>query len=546
MSVSTFLADPAAIQLTKIISGVRAVTLVVKTFRRCSECPRCHRNSARIHSRYRRKVADLPWHGVAVRLELQTRRFRCANDLCPQSIYCEPLPAVVARYARKTARLNDALAVIGFAIGGEAGARAACELGMTTSPDTLLRRIRQAVFKERETPRVLGVDDWAFRRGCRYGTILVDLERRRPVDLLPDREAGTLDAWLKAHPGVEVISRDRACAYADGARAVAPRSVQVAGRWHLLKNLGETVRRVLDRKHAVLRQVTKAMTVSPAASTEDSILPASESHMTRLTLQEKAKLQHREQRLARYTEVVALWKQGVSLRRVARELHLSRNTVKKLVRAGSFPEKAQPSARRSIVDPYGEYLAARWTEGCHTATVLWHEIQEQGFRGPYSAVCRYLARWWRHNLPLRLQRRKRTQPVTSIKTPSARRTMWLLLGEAAKHQPDERRFVTQLLQDCPEVKLAQSLAQQFIVMIRERQVDALEEWMTNATASGISEMRGFVTGLRRDLSAIKAALTSEWSNGQVEGQVNRLKTIKRQMYGRANFDLLRQRVLHAN
>lgn len=335
------------------------------------------------------------------------------NTLCTQNIFCERLPTVAARYARKTSRLTDALQLIGFAIGGEAGARVAAELGMTTSPDTLLRRIRQAVFKEQETPRVLGVDDWAFRRGCRYGTILVDLERRHPVDLLPDREAKTLAAWLTEHPGVEVVSRDRACAYSDGATQGAPDAVQIADRWHLLKNMGDAVQRVLNRKHAVLRQVAKEITATPDTSKKNNVDPAAEATVPQLTLPEKAKLHSRERRLARYIEVIALWKQGVSLRRVARELHLSRNTVKKLIRAGSFPEKAQPLPRRSIVDPYGDYLAARWAESCHTATVLWHEIQAQGFSGHYSAVCRYLARWWRDNLPLRLQRRKQSQPRRS-------------------------------------------------------------------------------------------------------------------------------------
>jgi len=282
--------------------------------------------------------------------------------------FCERLPAVVARYARKTARLTEALQLIGFALGGKAGARLAVQLGMTVTADTLLRRLRQAALTEQQTPRILGVDDWAFRRGRRYGTILVDLERRRPVDLLPDREAETLAAWLKAHPGIEIISRDRACAYADGAHAGAPNAIQVADRWHLLKNMGDTVQRVLDRKHAVLRQVAKSITAAPVVVDNETACASSES-ATPLTLPEQAKQQSRARRLARYNDVVMLWQQGVSLRAVARELHLSRTTVKRYVRAESFPEKAGHAPRRSIVDPFGEYLATRWNEGCHNATV---------------------------------------------------------------------------------------------------------------------------------------------------------------------------------
>jgi transposase len=225
-----------------------------------------------------------------------------------------------------------------------------------------------------------------------------------------------------------------------------------------------------------------------------------------LTLPEKAKLRNRERRLTRYDEVIALWGQDVSLRAVARELHLSRNTVKKFVRAGSFPEQAQRARRRSTVDPYGEYLARRWAEGCHNATTLWDEIRGQGFSGAYSAVCRYLARWWRHNLPLRLQRRKRSKPVTTIKTPSARSTMWLLLGDEANRKADEQSFVTRLVEDCQEVAAAQRIARRFIAIIRGRQAEALDEWMAEAAASGLPEVRGFVSGLRRDLAAVRAAL----------------------------------------
>lgn len=252
MDASTILANPEIIRFDSFISEPNIITVVVHSRQKQARCPNCNESSKSLHSHYRRTVADLPWHDIAVKMQLNTRKFRCRNGLCRQQIFCERLPQVVEHYARKSCRLNSALIWLAFALGGETGGRTTGRLRMRTSGDTLLRMIRRSACKPSSSqvsdkPKVIGVDDWAWRKGGTYGTIIVDLERRKVIDLLPDREAATLTNWLVARPSVETVARDRSITYRNGITMGRPYAVQVADRWHLLSNLGDALERLIER-----------------------------------------------------------------------------------------------------------------------------------------------------------------------------------------------------------------------------------------------------------------------------------------------------------
>jgi len=556
--MKTLLAAPDLLKIEKISFCSDEVRLVVKTRLLKSTCPSCGRQSDKAHSRYQRRLADLPWGGIAAKQILSVRKFFCLNPECRRRIFCERLPGLAAPYARQTLRLNELMTSLGLAMGGRPGIGLARGMGIRIGRDALLDRVRRANLTQTGKVRVLGVDDFAFRRGRKYGTILVDHERQALIDLLPDREAETLARWLKAHPGVEIVTRDRSSAYAAGIRVGAPDALQIADRWHVIRNLSEAVEKLLIRQRHLIREAANPgaeLTQPPSAlQSEPKSDPAEmEQHSQRFFpgRMRKEVIERRNRHAALYQEVGELKRKGLTNQEIAKRIGKSVRTVLRWLKQGEYREQVRH--HRSRIDPHFSYLAQRWNEGCHNVMELWRELTGRGYRGSYAALYHYLRR--QDHLRARMMQSSATsgQGVRSVRQarietlipiPSPRRTVWMLL-KPGELEEKERKMIDHLCCLSPEVKAAQELASSFIEMVRERRAERFDSWISQVVERRIPELKSFADSLKQDKSAVVAALTYEWSNGRVEGQVNRLKLVKRTMYGRAKPDLLKARMLKA-
>ena len=579
MEVSPFLPLPERLHIERVTPSADELLVQIISSSPTACCPLCGAQAWRIHSRYTRRVADLPCVGRRLTLRLTVRKFFCPNPACPRKIFVEQFPELVQSYARLTNRLHDALTALSLATCGELTSRLAPKLGMSVKPTTILRRLRAVPVSPAETVRILGVDDFAWKKGQTYGTILVDLELHRPIDLLPDRSEETLEAWLRAHPQVELVSRDRAGAYAKAISKGAPQAQQVADRFHLLLNLREGLRKFLVRKQKWLPEVEedpsdaipqkargkwKAI-VAPKATQEMK----HEQHFRHMspTLRRSGSPATGEaetysqashaNRYSRYEAVRALHQQGVSLRDISRRLKIGRQTVRRFVRAEFFPERSRPPYRGSLLDPYKPYLLKRWQEGCCNGAQLHEEIKARGYMGSAPLLRRFMADLRKQHqtvgnaaaLPLDrsetpLNGRSELPPqLLCRRRMSPSRASWLCVSQKASLDEKQRHQVEHIRQGHHDLDAAYELSQAFVLMLAERRGADLDEWLVQAEHSGLAELKSFAQGIRRDYAAVRAAFTSQWSQGQVEAQVNCLKLQKCLVFGRANFDLLRLRVL---
>jgi transposase len=519
--------------------------------RRCI-CPVCGHGSSRIHSRYHRTVSDLPWHGIRVTFEIRARRFFCDEPSCERRIFCERLPEVAAR-ARKTDRLEEALLAIALELGGRAGARLALELGIVAARDALLKRIKGAPLPEVGKVRVLGVDDFAFKKGTTYGTILVNLESRKVVDLLPERSQDSLVAWFGSHPDaeVEVATRDRSNIYREGLAKGAPGATHVADRWHLLHNLTLTLEEYLLQKRPILRKAA-APEAAPEQKDEDDDAFASGPIMPNRPrthdrkIEEAARKRH-ERLVEQWKNIRRLYLAKADLRDICRQLGISARTVYRYKDLTEPPPRPAYKRKASVLDPYVPYLVRRWNEGCHNGKRLYREIREQGYQNSEEICARFTAQLRRaeaRGKPLSSVPRARAGSVAGL-SPTAKNVAALFMRHEEKLSEEQERYLGRLCEADEALADTRRLTQEFAEMVRKLEGEDLDGWLKDAEESRSTAMRSFAAGLRKDLDAVRAGLTEKWSNGCVEGFVHKLKLLKRQGYGRASFELLRARMLAA-
>jgi transposase len=513
------------LQVDGVEGTAEAVVIFARSGAAGAACPSCGTWSSRVHSRYGRRLADGAAGGRPVVICLTVRRLVCPNPGCAAVTFAEQVEGLSGRYLRRSLPLLDLLAQIGQELAGRAGSRLAGALGIAVHPATLLRLVAALPEPEIGTaPQVLGVDDFALRKGRVYGTVLVDMGTGNAIDLLPDREAATFTAWLAAHPGAAVICRDRAGAYAEGARDGAPDAIQVADRWHLWHNLAEYAEKTVVAHRGCLTR--------PARVPGPGTPPAEPDGLRDVCGRDRALVARTRDR---HAAVHGLLAAGHSQRAISRILSLSRQTVHRFAAAASADELlVKATSRESKLDSYKPYLRQRWNEGITTASVLHAELQAQGWRGSVQAVARYV----------RPFRAMPAAPPPAPAVPKTRQITRWLLSRPDHLDDDERAQLADIQQRCPHLNaLATHITSFAQIMTRRRGQQDLETWLANVDADDQPELHSFAAGIRRDLQAVTAGLTLPYSSGAVEGNVNRIKMIKRQMYGRASFALLRKRVI---
>jgi transposase len=511
----TYSLVPSGFVVVTAVHDTATTTITVRSPKDFGVCPSCGTVSHRVHSRYHRRVGDLPLSGRSVKLLVVARRFRCDAVLCGRQIFAERFADdALAPWARRTARLDLIVHHLGLALGGRPAASFSQRLMLPVSKDTLLRMVRRRARVPCDRLNVIGIDDWARRRNHSYGTIVCDLERRRPVTLLPDREPATAAAWFEQHQEITVIARDRGGGYGEAAAKALPHATQVADRWHLMENAS---RAFLDAVRKSMRQIRSAIgatTINPA------LLTAAER------LQYEGYLRREDINSA----VLALAEDGTPIKQIVLRLGHSRQLVRRIIR-GERHDVFR--TRQGSLEAHLPWLDAQWSSGCCRGAELWRRLKEQGYRGSLRVVTEWATR---------RRRSEKADAENLQRIPSARTiARFMTIGRHALSKA-ETVTIAAIENGVPLLVEARELIAAFQAMVRNKVDTELTAWIARARSSLVAS---FASGITKDEAAVRAAITLPWSNGQTEGQITKLKLVKRQMYGRAKIDLLQARLIGA-
>ena len=516
-------------ELDSIEVHEQAVLVYLHATSLTARCPQCGTAGSRVHSRYQRTVADLAFGGRSLTLKLLVRKWICPEALCSQHIFAERFPELVQHYARMTDRLITALQSTGVLTNGADAAQIASSFGMATTAKTIIRRVLQLSLPSEGSVHKVGIDEWAWKKGHHYGTILVDLEKRRVVQLLADRSVETSTAWLRKHPEIDLVSRDRGQIFREAATQGAPQAKQVVDRYHLQKNFADALEKFFRKQERVLKKAAEGST-GKARPAERAAVPEQVAHERRA--------RHR-QRVRLHKRIWKLYREGYHKEQIAQLVGVSSRSVYRVLEHETPPPPRRRSRSSSIVDPYLSYLASRWNQGCHNVARLYEEIVAQGYTGT------------RRTLEMRLRpfRPKGARPVSKQtiiwdKPPSPRGVALMMVRPTQSRTSEQTAYLEHLVQSDSTIAVVFELAQDFGHLLRKHEgLVRLEQWKAAVRSSGIAELIAFVDGLADDAEAVANGCSMSWSNGMVEGFVNKVKWIKRSSYGQAGFPLLQRRVL---
>ncbi|CCK32082.1 transposase [Streptomyces davaonensis JCM 4913] len=506
------------VRVERVWSAGGVVQIAARTRELPVGCPDCAGVSARVHSRYVRTLADLAVGGRPVLIRLSVRRLFCDNSRCGRRTFAEQVDELTVRYQRRTPLLQHLVEMAAVLLAGRGGARLLQIVNAPLSRTSVLFHLMRMPLPPAATPRVLGVDDFALYADV-YGTLLVDADTRLPLTLWAGRDSAQLAAWLREHPGVEIVCRDGSLQYRQGINDGAPDATQVSDRFHLWQGLSKRVADIAAAHRGCL----------PAAAPEPEppapALPASD------VLDTPAR-RHAKQL---FEAVHAVTDSGRSLNAAARELHLDWRTVRKYARAATWqdcvrrPRPHQPTA----LDPYLDYLQQRWAEGEHTAKVLHQELLAKGYRGHYQRVKTAVAPL-RRGLPIDTPRERPPSPRTVAR--------WITTAPPRRGLHTIERL-DRLLAHCPELNTAHTLVRDFAAMLDTQDAAPLSNWLDGLTTSRLAPMASLAKAIREDLPAVEQGITTPFNSGVNEGRITDLKLQKRIMAGRAGVPLLRHRIV---